>query len=154
MSRQSISKPYNMTEELRDCLDILAAQSLSSRWGLAALAIDELAEKVPIYFCDISERPVGAVVSLTHEAVSIVKGRAKREHCSSSLVIYSCLKAVVLEKIKIWGCETPQEFLVLMQSPNPLELLATKLFQETQRQGRIQPNKNEKSLPTVFPIAS
>lgn len=140
MTTKSIRKSYNTTEELRGCLAILAASKEVTYYSLVVEAIDKLCEVVHLDPNDwgISSRPHGATVDLSPEHLQRVVARARSENCSMSLVIFSCIKSFVMERISRWGCETPQEFLAIIRSPNPLELIKSKL--------------NEKKATTHEPI--
>ncbi|MBW4479692.1 MAG: hypothetical protein KME54_23310 [Tolypothrix brevis GSE-NOS-MK-07-07A] len=55
---------------------------------------------------------------------SDIEARLKSKFTQRSVVVYHCVKREVYAQIVKWGCSEPQEFIDLMRSETPLQVLS------------------------------
>jgi hypothetical protein len=56
---------------------------------------------------------------LDKKSTGMIKGKG--------IFAYACLRKEIYLEAKKWGCSSPEEFVQLMRSPNPIEIISRKL---------------------------
>ena len=120
-----ISISYNLPKDADECLQILASHQnlLKGEYALSAVRsylnqvrqLEGYAETLPV--------PVGMILVCDKSLLALITDIAKRYHYTKSEIIRRCVKAEIKTKIRRWNCDEPKQFLEIMRSQTPLDLL-------------------------------